>query len=136
MRKENSNIKSELKKSLTTHEAAKLLGVSPTTVISWLRSLNIKAPRTIGGHRRIPWGVYEMLANSMEGFEDNKAKDITNIEDSLQCPQKENKGEIEEMAKVTNNKNTSKTNKQKPSEPSKDKSSSGKTKPTKKKTKK
>ncbi|MGA1869292.1 MAG: helix-turn-helix domain-containing protein [bacterium] len=44
----------EPKKFYTTHEAAKLLYVTPTTVIQWIKDGKIKVIRTIGGHRRIP----------------------------------------------------------------------------------
>jgi excisionase family DNA binding protein len=37
----------------TTHEAARLLGVSLPTVVNWIRARRIKAHRTPGGHRRI-----------------------------------------------------------------------------------
>ena len=39
---------------LTTHEAAKLLYVTPTTVIQWIKDGKMKVIRTVGGHRRIP----------------------------------------------------------------------------------
>jgi excisionase family DNA binding protein len=38
----------------TTHEAAKLLGVSLPTVVNWIKARRLKAHRTPGGHRRIP----------------------------------------------------------------------------------
>jgi len=37
----------------TTHEAARLLGVSLPTVVNWIKARRIKAHRTPGGHRRI-----------------------------------------------------------------------------------
>jgi excisionase family DNA binding protein len=37
----------------TTHEAAKILGVSLPTVVNWIKARRLKAHRTPGGHRRI-----------------------------------------------------------------------------------
>lgn len=37
----------------TTHEAARLLGVSLPTVVNWIKGRRLKAHRTPGGHRRI-----------------------------------------------------------------------------------
>ena len=37
----------------TTHEAARMLGVSLPTVVNWIKARRIKAHRTPGGHRRI-----------------------------------------------------------------------------------
>ena len=55
----------EDKKFFTTHEAAKLLYVTPTTVIQWIKDGKINVIRTIGGHRRI-------LRNEIKRFiEDN-----------------------------------------------------------------
>jgi excisionase family DNA binding protein len=41
------------KKLYTTHEVAKLLGVTPITVIRWIESGKFKCFTTVGGHRRI-----------------------------------------------------------------------------------
>lgn len=41
------------KKLYTTHEVAKLLGVTPITVIRWIGSGKFKCYTTVGGHRRI-----------------------------------------------------------------------------------
>lgn len=38
---------------LTTHEAARLLGVTPMTVIRWIDAGRMKAFKTEGGHRRV-----------------------------------------------------------------------------------
>lgn len=38
---------------LTTFEVAKLLGVSPPTVVNWVNSGQLTAHRTVGGHRRM-----------------------------------------------------------------------------------
>lgn len=43
----------ELKKLYTTHEVAKLLGVTPITVIRWIEGGKFKCYTTVGGHRRI-----------------------------------------------------------------------------------
>jgi excisionase family DNA binding protein len=40
-------------KLYTTHEVAKLLGVTPITVIRWIESGKFKCYTTVGGHRRI-----------------------------------------------------------------------------------
>jgi len=37
----------------TTHEAARLLGVSLPTVVNWIKARRLRAHRTPGGHRRI-----------------------------------------------------------------------------------
>jgi len=37
----------------TTHEAARVLGVSLPTVVNWIEGRRLKAHRTPGGHRRI-----------------------------------------------------------------------------------
>lgn len=37
----------------TTHEAAKLLGVSLPTVVNWIKARRLRCHRTPGGHRRI-----------------------------------------------------------------------------------
>lgn len=37
----------------TTHDAARLLGVSLPTVVNWIKARRLKAHRTPGGHRRI-----------------------------------------------------------------------------------
>ncbi|HHI03515.1 MAG TPA: helix-turn-helix domain-containing protein [candidate division Zixibacteria bacterium] len=39
---------------LTTSQAAKLLSVSPDTVLKWVKAGKIKSNRTLGGHFRIP----------------------------------------------------------------------------------
>ena len=44
---------SQAKKLYTTHEVAKLLGVTPITVIRWIESGKFKCFTTVGGHRRI-----------------------------------------------------------------------------------
>ncbi len=41
------------KKLYTTHEVARLIGVTPITVIRWLESGKFKCYTTVGGHRRI-----------------------------------------------------------------------------------
>ncbi len=41
------------RKLYTTHEVAKLLGVTPITVIRWIESGKFKCFTTVGGHRRI-----------------------------------------------------------------------------------
>ncbi len=41
------------KKLYTTHEVARLLGVTPITVIRWIEGGRFKCYTTVGGHRRI-----------------------------------------------------------------------------------
>ena len=41
------------RKLYTTHEVAKLLGVTPITVIRWIEGKKFKCFTTVGGHRRI-----------------------------------------------------------------------------------
>ncbi len=41
------------KKLYTTHQVAKLLGVTPITVIRWIEGGKFKCYTTVGGHRRI-----------------------------------------------------------------------------------
>jgi len=43
----------ETKRLYTTHEVAKLLGVTPITVIRWIEGGKFKCYTTVGGHRRI-----------------------------------------------------------------------------------
>jgi excisionase family DNA binding protein len=40
--------------ALTTHQAARLLGVSLPTVVNWIKQGRLEAYKTPGGHRRIP----------------------------------------------------------------------------------
>lgn len=42
------------KEFLTTSQAARLLSVSPDTVLKWVKAGKIKSRRTLGGHFRIP----------------------------------------------------------------------------------
>lgn len=37
----------------TTHEAAEILGVTPITVIRWIKKGQLNCLTTLGGHRRI-----------------------------------------------------------------------------------
>lgn len=45
--------KNQVPVGFTTHEAASILSVSFTTVITWIKKDKIKCYRTLGGHRRI-----------------------------------------------------------------------------------
>jgi len=51
------------KEFLTTSQAARLLSVSPDTVLKWVKAGKIKSTRTLGGHFRIPLAALERLAN-------------------------------------------------------------------------
>lgn len=44
---------SQSKRLYTTHEVAKLLGVTPITVIRWIEGGKFRCYTTVGGHRRI-----------------------------------------------------------------------------------
>ena len=50
---ENNGESTQTKKLYTTHEVAKLIGVTPITVIRWIESGKFKCYTTVGGHRRI-----------------------------------------------------------------------------------
>ncbi|GAF98674.1 unnamed protein product, partial [marine sediment metagenome] len=56
----------EREKMVTTHEAAKLLYVTPPTVILWVKKGHIKCQKTIGKHRRIPMSEIERIQEYME----------------------------------------------------------------------
>ena len=43
----------QTKKLYTTHEVAKMLGVTPITVIRWIEGGRFNCFTTVGGHRRI-----------------------------------------------------------------------------------
>ena len=53
-----------MKKLYTTHEVAKLLGVTPITVIRWIESGKFKCFTTVGGHRRIEHDELKQFAQS------------------------------------------------------------------------
>ncbi len=55
---------SQNKKLYTTHEVAKLLGVTPITVIRWIESGKFKCYTTVGGHRRIAHDELVNFANA------------------------------------------------------------------------
>jgi excisionase family DNA binding protein len=50
----NEENKNKNKDYLTTTQAAKLLSVSPDTVLKWVKAGKVKSYRTLGGHFRIP----------------------------------------------------------------------------------
>jgi len=55
------------KKWYTTHEVAKLLGVSPFAVWKWCKQGKIKHGKTLGGHFRIPREEVERLLKEFRG---------------------------------------------------------------------
>ncbi|MGA1871957.1 MAG: MerR family transcriptional regulator [bacterium] len=59
-----------LERFLTTHEAARHLLVTPTTLISWIKQGHIRCWTTLGGHRRIPESEIDRI---MEEMRKNKA---------------------------------------------------------------
>ncbi|MFA7001647.1 MAG: response regulator [Candidatus Omnitrophota bacterium] len=81
----------------TTHEVAKLLGVTPITVIRWIESGKFRCFTTVGGHRRIahddlvhfaqaynlPWQGDEEL-NARKEFVVLAVDDDTDVLDVLQ----------------------------------------------------
>ncbi|MCK5125619.1 MAG: excisionase family DNA-binding protein [candidate division Zixibacteria bacterium] len=64
----------ESKGFLTTSQAAKLLSVSPDTVLKWVKAGKIKSKRTLGGHFRIP-------ISEIEHFTDVVSEDPDKIKD-------------------------------------------------------
>lgn len=48
---------------LTTTQAAKILSVSPDTVLKWVKAGKLSAHRTLGGHYRIPHDALHMQPN-------------------------------------------------------------------------
>ena len=52
------------KKLYTTHEVARLLGVTPITVIRWIEGGKFKCYTTVGGHRRIEHGELVKFAQA------------------------------------------------------------------------
>lgn len=58
--KKLSNLNMEAQREhLTTHQVSRLLEVSPTTVINWVRTGQLACYTTLGGHRRIEREVLE-----------------------------------------------------------------------------
>ncbi len=51
---------------LTTTEAAKLLCVSPDTVLKWVKAGKVKSRRTLGGHFRIPVSELSRFASETQ----------------------------------------------------------------------
>lgn len=58
-------IKNDAIRFYTTHTAAKLLLVTPPTVIKWIKDGKIKTIRTLGKHRRIPAEEINRVWNEM-----------------------------------------------------------------------
>ena len=58
--------KKEQEKYITTHQAAKILYVTPTTVIQWVNAGYIKCLKTIGKHRRISMSEINKIQKLME----------------------------------------------------------------------
>lgn len=63
------------KEHFTTSQAAKLLAVSPDTVLKWVKAGKIKASRTLGGHFRIPASELRIFNRSVS---ENLDKDNNN----------------------------------------------------------
>ena len=58
------NENKDTKDYLTTTQAARLLSVSPDTVLKWVKAGKVKSYRTLGGHFRIPASELDGLARS------------------------------------------------------------------------
>lgn len=70
--------KNQVPFGITTHEAADILNVSFTTIITWIKDGKIKCNRTIGGHRRIPPNEIEKMSKILsENKEDTTSQSIT-----------------------------------------------------------
>lgn len=54
---------------VSTHTAAKMLGITPTTIIEWIKKDKLKSVTTLGGHRRIPIAEIEKVKEKM-GFKE------------------------------------------------------------------
>lgn len=54
----------QIRRLYTTHEVARLLGVTPITVIRWIESGKFKCFTTVGGHRRIEHGELTRFAQA------------------------------------------------------------------------
>ena len=54
----------QTKRLYTTHDVAKLLGVTPITVIRWIEGGKLKCFTTVGGHRRIEHDALVQFAQS------------------------------------------------------------------------
>lgn len=73
----------------TTHQAAKLLGVSLPTIVNWIKAGRLEAYRTPGGHRRIPaeaivvfcrsFGIPEPQELRSKGFTSESSKPLIAI---------------------------------------------------------
>ncbi len=59
------------KEFLTTSQAAKILSVSPDTVLKWVKAGKIKSNRTFGGHFRIPASEVKLFNGSVSDDLDN-----------------------------------------------------------------
>jgi len=68
MANENKN-----KDYLTTTEAARLLSVSPDTVLKWVKAGKVKSYRTLGGHFRIPISELGPSLANAQGAVDTQA---------------------------------------------------------------
>jgi excisionase family DNA binding protein len=54
------------KEFLTTSQAARLLSVSPDTVLKWVKAGKIKSRRTLGGHFRIPISELQITSRASD----------------------------------------------------------------------
>lgn len=51
---------------VTSHKAAKMLYVTPTTILQWIKKDYLKCIVTLGGHRRIPLEEIKKLQKKMK----------------------------------------------------------------------
>lgn len=73
---------SKNKDYLTTTEAARLLSVSPDTVLKWVKAGKIESFRTLGGHCRIPMSALDALSGDKSGL--LETEEITRRESTFQ----------------------------------------------------
>lgn len=67
------------KEFLTTSQAAKVLSVSPDTVLKWVKAGKIKSNRTLGGHFRIPVSEVKMFNGSVSDDFENGNNGLTAV---------------------------------------------------------
>jgi len=55
-------------KQLTTHEAAKLVGCNPSSIVKWINDGKLRSYHTPGGHRRVMAADLKAFVESTGGF--------------------------------------------------------------------
>lgn len=64
---------------LTTSQAARLLSVSPDTVLKWVKAGKIKSKRTLGGHFRIPASEINIFSGAASEDSDKSNNNHVNV---------------------------------------------------------